>query len=212
MPMKDLNGIRFGRLVVLRRDTERHHLVIVRCDCGIEKAVRAARLTAGKTHSCGCFQVDGVRARSRTHGESWPKPTPEYKAWSAMISRCYHGVGGRTYADYGGRGITVCSEWRESYESFLASVGRRPHGCSLGRIDNDGNYEPGNVRWETISQQSRNKRTNEMVTAFGKTQCVLDWARELGVNLSTIHNRLDDGWNPERAVSEPARKMTRKIK
>jgi hypothetical protein len=99
-----------------------------------------------------------LSAQTKTHGESWPYPTPEYMAWSSMLRRCY-GVSSPKYRHYGGRGIAVCERWRENYEAFLADVGRRPErGYSIDRIDVNGNYEPRNVRWADAKTQRHNRR------------------------------------------------------
>lgn len=140
--------------------------------------------------------------RARRHGEAahLSPHTAEYKAWQSMKSRCYYKKG-PAYADYGGRGITVCDRWRNSYEAFLADVGRRPSPShSLNRIDNDGNYEPGNVEWATIAQQARNTRRNRFLSINGERLCVLDWAARVGVMPELIYRRLARGESPEDAV------------
>jgi hypothetical protein len=149
-------GERFGRLVVLglhSRARNRQTKWLCRCDCGTEKAIIRSSLTSGHSRSCGCLHA-------RSNGEaSASGGTPEYRAWTGMIRRCTNKRDKR-WVDYGGRGIAVCDRWRSSYLEFLADVGRRPtpqH--SLDRFpNNDGNYEPGNVRWATAKQQVANRR------------------------------------------------------
>lgn len=135
---------------------------------------------------------------------------PERGIWHAMIARC-HNPDNKGYRRYGGRGITVCPQWRESYDVFLADVGPRPSPeHSIDRIEVNGNYEPGNVRWATMEEQSRNRTDNRYLTAFGKTQCMADWADELGLSRATLKDRLGRlGWSVEAALSRPARKMRR---
>lgn len=154
-------GTRYGRLVVIARRKGNFPGVhfLCRCDCGRERIVAGKSLRDGRTHSCGCYQKDVLRALLTTHGDSkrsgW---APEYQAWVDMRSRC-HDAKHQGYRDYGGRGITVCAAWRHSYEAFLADMGRRPSaGHSLDRINNDGSYGPENCRWSTRSEQQRNKR------------------------------------------------------
>ncbi|MEV8032248.1 hypothetical protein [Streptomyces sp. NPDC086182] len=144
-------GARFGRLTVIgERLIGGQSRVPVRCDCGMEKVVFVDHL--GKsTHSCGCLN----REVCATHGMS---RSPEWMAWQGMRQRCTNPKS-LQWPNYGGRGIQVCDEWLNSFEAFLAEVGRRPtDGHSIDRIDTNGNYEPGNVRWATASQQQRNTR------------------------------------------------------
>ena len=141
------------------------------------------------------------------HGHCRPDSiTPEYRAWHAMKTRCSN-PRVKSFKDYGGRGIRVCDRWLESFENFIDDVGLRPSSRhSLGRKDNDGNYEPNNVRWETPEEQQNNTRANHRVTAFGETKNLSEWARERELDLSTLWRRLVKlKWDPERAVSTPIR-------
>lgn len=119
-----------------------------------------------------------------------------------MIGRCRNPTD-KAYRNYGARGITVCQKWIDSFFAFLADVGSRPSGShSIDRIDNNGNYEPGNCRWATFKQQQRNRSDNRLLTAFGKTMCVADWADESGLTAGLINCRLRYGWSHEEAVSK----------
>ena len=130
-----------------------------------------------------------------------------------MISRC-HCVSQSRYADYGGRGIQVCERWRNSFESFVADLPPRPsERHSLDRIDNNGNYEPGNVRWATAAEQARNRRDSRLLTLGSETLTLTDWTRRLGLSRGTIQRRLRAGWSDERTLSTPpyvgGRKLSR---
>ncbi len=204
---------RFGRLITVKRaGHSRDHQPLWECicDCGGSATVTQKRLKNGSTQSCGCL---GNEARIRQghlnakHGDNGivngkQSPTVEYQAWRAMIGRCYNSKTSN-YHLYGGRGIKVCDEWRRSYSAFLAYIGRRPSPRhSLDRFpDNDGNYEPGNVRWATQQEQGRNRRTNVTITINGETRCVREWAELSGIGEATITHRLKSGWETSRLLS-----------
>lgn len=119
--------------------------------------------------------------------------TREYRLWIAMKVRCYN-RNCPEFHMYGGRGIAMCDEWRDDFSAFLRDVGPRPgRGYSVDRIDNDGNYEPGNVRWATMRQQSNNTRRNVILTYDGKTLTLAQWARYLGINIETVKQRYHTG-------------------
>jgi hypothetical protein len=117
-----------------------------------------------------------------------------YKAWAQMKNRCSN-VNDPGWANYGGRGITVCDRW-QTFESFYADMGERPEGKTLDRIDNDGNYEPGNCRWATPSEQLSNRRTSLLLTLDGVTKTVTGWARSKGLRPGTILDRYRRGVRP----------------
>ena len=119
---------------------------------------------------------------------------PEYMSWMNMRQRCLN-PNTPTWDHYGGRGIEVHSSW-ECFWTFLAGVGRSPGaGYSLDRIDVDGNYAPGNVRWATKKEQSRNRRDNNLIEAFGVTRCAEEWSQETGIAVTTIRGRIAAGWD-----------------
>lgn len=159
--VKDMSGERFGKLTVLHwagSTPNRQALWSCACDCGRTAIVRGVQLRTGRTTSCGCVKREQWRL-SMTHGQAGPtRRTSLYNRWLLMRRRC----GNPTAADfprYGGRGIRVCAEWDASFESFAAYMGDPPGpGYSIDRIDNDGNYEPGNVRWATAREQRMNQR------------------------------------------------------
>ncbi len=138
----------------------------------------------------------------RTHGHtSGGKPSPTYKSWMAMMARCTNPAS-TNYALYGARGISVCQRWL-TFENFLADVGERPAGMTIDRINADGNYEPGNVRWATAQMQTRNRRGNLLLTFDGRTQPLFAWAEERGLTRDVLRKRLRLGWSIQRALTEP---------
>lgn len=146
-------------------------------------------------------------SRKRRHGEAVKgSESVEYRTWSRMKTRCTN-PNDAGYHRYGGRGIAVCARWASSFEAFLADVGRRPGpGYSIDRIDNDGDYKPGNVRWTTRAQQTLNYSRNRSLTFDGKTLTISQWSAETGLNEATIGNRLDRyGWPVEAALTLPPR-------
>lgn len=204
----DYIGRRFSRLTVVAVGARPRTLSCV-CDCGHLREVYVYNLTAGASRSCGCLQRErssvSCRERSTVHGHAARDKSPEYIAWRAMISRCEN-PRHRSFAAYGGRGIRVCSRWRASFSRFLEDVGRKPKGRTLGRVDNNGNYEKSNVRWETSREQQRNRRSNLRLTVNGRTATASDWADETGLSVFLICSRIQQGWPHERAVTEPKRK------
>lgn len=141
------------------------------------------------------------------HGHTVDGHSKEYRAWCSMINRCERTTEER-YPLYGGRGIAVCNRWRNSFEKFLEDVGPAPSAKhSIDRIDNDGNYEPENVRWATNSEQVKNSSRARIITFNGISKNICDWARELGVNRQTLQMRIDHyGWSIEKAMTTPALK------
>lgn len=164
MKLIDLTGQRFGRLAVVCRAAVRPKggaYWACFCDCGKTVEVLGSNLRSGDIQSCGCLRSELFAAKKTTHGKARRgKVTPEYRAWCRMLARC-HAPCNASQPNYAGRGIVVCQEWRDSFEAFLAHIGPipSPH-HSVDRFpNNDGNYEPGNVRWATRSQQNKNKRS-----------------------------------------------------
>lgn len=139
------------------------------------------------------------------HGQcTGGRVTPEVKAWYEMKARCYFD-GHKKYKHYGGRGITVCSRWLESFDAFLADVGPRPSPQhSIDRIRVDGNYEPSNVRWATQKEQQRNRRNNRRVTYSGRRMSLGAAAELAGLRYGLVKRRLQIGWPIEMALSTPA--------
>lgn len=155
--VKDITGWQSGMITVIAFVGIRHGAAAWQCwcSCGRDFIASGKNLRKGYYVSCGCHKAALTSQRNTKHAMHG---TAEYRCWRNIRQRCFNPKNGR-YDDYGGRGITMCEEWRDSFASFYAHVGPRPDGCTLDRINNDGNYEPGNVRWATAEQQRHNKRT-----------------------------------------------------
>lgn len=204
-------GQRFGLLTVIataatrQRPGSKYQIsqCVVKCDCGNEKIVRASALTTLNTTSCGCVGLAKVRLLNHKHGMSG---TVEYKTWVRMIKRCANPNVTR-WEDWGGRGIKVCERWRVSFENFYADMGDRPIGLTLERINNDGDYEPGNCKWATNTEQARNRRSVINVTIDGETHCVSEWCEKLGISPKTVLQRIRSGWKPVEALRAKAKEF-----
>lgn len=190
--LKSLVGKRFGRLVVKSfydfqeypRAKRRSRWLCV-CDCGNTSTPTGKSLREG-TKSCGCLQKEAVSRTMSTHGQS---RTKVYKVWSCMKDRCMNPKNSE-YLNYGGRGISVSREWADSFETFLSDMGVPERGRSLERMDNSLGYSKENCVWATLNAQRRNMRTNVNVTYQGRTQCLNDWCKELGIPFRTARQRL----------------------
>lgn len=169
----------------------------VECECGVIGIVRTSALTDGSSTSCGCVAGELISKSRTTHGST---SSPEYHAWRGLKKRCLL-EDNASYIHYGARGIKVCKEWLNSFETFLNDMGLKPtpkH--TIERIDVNGNYEKSNCKWATWQEQQRNRRNNRLVEWGGKIKCISDWAEELGVNRSALSYRLiNGGWSTEKA-------------
>lgn len=204
---RDLTGLRFGRLVAIRLDGHfgRARAWLCRCDCGVELRVRMGCLVTGNTRSCGCYSreraSETAKRVKRVHGM---KGTPEHNIWSSMRARC-HDARNPKYARWGGRGIRVCERW-QSFEAFLADMGPRPGpGYSLDRIDNNGDYEPGNCRWATAKEQASNTRRNRYVELSGERMTLSEFLRRYGLGDRSVRVKLALGMTAEQIVARVRR-------
>lgn len=192
-------GGEYGRLTLIGMDSPAksgHPRYLCSCSCGGRKSVSIYSIASGKTQSCGCLHKEQLANRNRSHNMCG---TGTYRTWNVMKSRCTN-KNFPKYESYGARGIRICDKWM-TFEGFIEDMGERPAGMSIDRIDVDGDYCKENCRWATASQQQRNKTNTRYITAFGRTQCLADWADETGIDHRTIGTRLTRGWSPERSVT-----------
>lgn len=158
-----------------------------RCECGTRREVKGGSLLRGVSKSCGCLWYEIVSPHGMTG-------TPTFKSWESMLQRCYN-ENAPDYPRYGGRGIRVCPQWKASFITFFEEMGERPEETSLDRIDNAKGYSAQNCRWATRSEQQRNKDNSHNVTFNGKTQALIDWARDTGIAYGVLLRRRYAGWS-----------------
>ena len=209
--VKDITGRRFGHWIVVARagnasGGKGQATWRVRCDCGAERIVGGTSLRSGDSTSCGCERNRATVLRCTTHGASaGGSRTPEFRTWSEMKSRCRR-PRDKEVLCYSGRGIGVCERWLgpSGFANFLVDMGLRPSPQhSIDRINNDGNYEPGNCRWATPIEQARNTRHNHLVEVNGVCKCLSEWSHDTGIKVGTLIRRLARGWSAARAVGTP---------
>lgn len=198
MKSENIVGKKYGRLTVVRYmgswGEKRHYLC--KCDCGEEVIVTAGSLKSGNTSSCGCYKRDVGKAKSQGF-----KGTRLYNIWVAMRQRCYN-KNTKEYHNYGGRGITVCDEWRENPSSFFSWALKNGYSddLSIDRIDTNGNYTPTNCRWATRKEQANNKRNTHYLFYKGEKLSMKQMAEKYGINYHMLRARVKMGWTAERAI------------
>ena len=205
MKLLDMTGQVIGKLTVLNRvPAPKQARWLCRCRCGKETVVPGYELRKGLVISCGCAKAERASKLNLSHGKTKSK---EYRIYKNMINRCYF-VKRSDYARYGGKGISVCAEWRTSFEAFYADMGDCPEGHSIDRIDSKGNYEPSNCRWATLKTQQNNRGNCVYIEYLGKRQTLTEWCEELSLPYKTIRARITDyGWESVKALTTPVRKI-----
>lgn len=200
----DLTGRVFSELTVIQESTpkidsagRRFTMWKCKCSCGNVRDIQGECLKSGRNKSCGCFRKKATISRNTTHGKYL---TPENRTWRQMLNRCKN-PNNPSWKNYGGRGIKVCSRW-DSFLLFLEDMGLRPSNAhSIDRFpNNDGDYEPGNCRWATAVEQTRNQRTNRIIEVDGESKCIAEWSELSGISQSAIWWRLKAGWSPKNAI------------
>lgn len=170
------------------------------CDCGCIKKIAQGHLRNGHTKSCGCLRTETTIKRNFKHGMTRKSI---YRSWQEMTGRCLKPTH-PAFKDYGGRGITICSNWIGNFEAFWRDMGNKPHGTSLDRIDNNGPYCPTNCRWASAKQQANNRRSNAVYVFNGVAHTISEWADIHGIDQCRLRRRLCElSWPIERALLEP---------
>lgn len=212
-------GARFGRWQVVSQpeikyqgDGQAKWSVDCKCDCGNTSSVWVSNLKSGGSKSCGCLHRELLAKRNGKHGYAKRgELSDEWHIWTQMMQRCEN-PNNKNFPKYGGAGISVCERWKE-FKNFIADMGKKPtpkH--SIDRFpDGRGNYEPGNCRWATPTEQSRNRSSVILIEIGKKTKCVTEWAAIYGVAKQTAISRIGLGWNPVNAVTCPAGKCSKNV-
>ena len=203
---KDITGIRFGKLIAIKKDkskikgSQKRCFWIFKCDCGNIVSICKNNVIKGLTKSCGCLKNEYI-PKNKIHGLS---DTRIYQCWLDMKHRCYLKTQ-KNYQNYGGRGIKVCDEWLEKENGSLnfinwALENGYKDNLTLDRIDVNGNYCPKNCRWATIKQQANNTRTNNKITINRVTHNLIEWCKILKVCRNTYYYRKSKGLSDEDAL------------
>ena len=204
-------GDRYGRLMISReidskicnrssKGTFNKRRFLCKCDCGNEKKLFLVNLRAGTTKSCGCLKK--YLDKKGTHLKTGSR---EYRSWGSMKQRCTN-KNAKEYNNYGGRGIKICEEWLDNFETFYKDMGDRPEGTSIDRIDNNGNYTLGNCRWSTRKEQQNNMRNVKKYKFKNQTMTISEWSQKISIESHTLYTRVRRGWGFKRAIETPVNK------
>ena len=206
----DITGKQFGQWTVVENvgTNASGSLWLCRCTCGREFVRQRSGLVSGNSTRCRNCANKEKGSKGIKHGKSRVgKWTYLYRRWASMKRVC-HNQHVKEYEHYGGRGIQMYEPWLDSFEQFEAyvieAIGNRPQGMTLDRIDNDGHYEPGNIRWATMQTQCRNRRSTRLVTFNGETRSLIEWAEHLNMRYGTLVSRFQRGWDAERVLTTPS--------
>ena len=195
-------GQKFNRLTIIKLDHKKKYIYpngriifreyyLCKCDCGNKKIAYKWDIKSGHTKSCGCWKDEIRKIVHTKHGQ---ERTRLYKIWQGIKKRCYRKTF-QKYNLYGGRGITVCDEWKNNFIPFFnwAMSNGYKDNLTIDRIDVNGNYEPSNCRWCTQKQQMRNTRRNHLLTINGKTKCIAEWAEVFNIPYKTLYSKIKRG-------------------
>ena len=203
MKFKDLTNQKFNRLTVLKLAPKHKNKIawLCRCDCGKTIIVLASNLTNNRTRSCGCLKMEKLLQRSTIHNQ---RHTKIYEVWKTLKQRCFNPTN-ISYKNYGGRGITICEDWKNNFSSFYEWSMKNGYkeGLSIDRIDNNGNYCPENCRWTDRKTQANNTRTNHFITFRNQTKTIAEWSRHFNLPYSNIFAKLQkNNYDGEKAFAK----------
>lgn len=209
--IKDLTGKQFGRLTVVEYSKEKR-LWLCKCICNNYIYTRSYSLTSGHTKSCGCYHNEiaskNISNSNYLRGTHHKKNTRLYRIWSCMKQRCYN-RNHHAFKNYGGRGIVICEEWKDNFQTFYDWAINNGYNdkLTIDRINNNGNYEPSNCRWITLKEQSLNRQTTRYIAYKGMTKSLAEWSDDLEINYHTLFNRLYTlRWDIEKSFTTQVKK------
>lgn len=202
--MENLQGKKFGYLTAIEfshKDQNRKTYWKCLCDCGNQKTARSDSLKSGNDRSCGCLKKEQDKINLTKNHSHKKSGTRIYETWQGMKGRCYNSREA-CYERYGGRGVKVCDEWRESFESFYRWAVNNGYsdGLTIDRIDNAGIYSPENCTFSDARKQARNRRSNVRVNIRGKEMILIEVAENYGINYGCISARYHRGDRGERLI------------
>jgi hypothetical protein len=200
----DIYGQVFGKLTAISpvgSNKAGLKIWLFSCDCGGQREAVASEVKRARITSCGCLAQSQRKAAgmANSHPYSRTNMYRERKTWENMIARCYV-ENNKMFRFYGGRGVTVCNRWLDSFANFADDICPRPDGTTLDRIDNRLGYSLDNCRWATPIEQANNKSSNRLITINGETHTVAEWARIRGIKAANIYTRLANGVSDADAV------------
>lgn len=189
----DITGKKFGRLTAIGqsgKDKSNNHIWECICNCGKTTFVRKNHLVKNATKSCGCLNSETARNRFTKHGLH---NSTIHRIWVQIIGRCYN-ENNKSFKNYGGRGISVCSEWKKDFQTFYdwSMANGYKKGLTIERIDNNGNYEPSNCCWDTMKKQGNNRRNNKMIEYKGEIKSLAEWCEILNLSYQSVWQRINN--------------------
>ena len=206
----DISNQKFGRLTAIEKSTNISGKTVWKCicDCGKIAYVTTSNLTCNRIRSCGCIKQEILMKRNITHNQ---RHTKLYNVWKGIKQRCYNPKS-QSYHNYGARGIKMCNEWLNDFQSFYEwsyangysteNQNDEKHKLTLDRIDVNGNYEPSNCRWVDRKTQASNMRTTKLITINGQTKSIAEWCRTYNVYRTTFNARVKRGLSPYEALTK----------
>ena len=204
----DISNQRFGKLLVVKKAYYQNKKVYWQClcDCGKITYVHTSNLKCKRIRSCGCLKVEELVNRSTKHNQ---RHTKLYEVWKTIKQRCLNPKN-VSYHNYGGRGITICDDWKNDYFCFYEwSINNGyKEGLSIDRINNNGNYEPNNCRWTTRIVQNNNTRANNYITINNETKTLAEWCRHYNISYSLVRQRYKRyNWDIIKALTTPTQNL-----